>query len=108
MRDDVTKKIDDYILGKKIRLLHYLHFKLYSFAQYFNVAQKSKYTINLDSESDCFMLEIKGSELLSIDERLKMHTMLYKQLKPKDDIKLGMNGQVVLFEQLEDLYGVKC
>lgn len=106
MRDDVTKNFDDYILGKKIRLLHHLNCKLYSLAQYFHIAQKSRYTINLDSESDCFMLEIKGTELLSIDQRLRLHSLLYKRLKPKVSrrVKLGLNGQTLLFEQLEEVW----
>ena len=106
MRDDATKNFDDYILGKKIRLLHHLNCRLYSLAQYFHIAQKSKYTINLDSESDCFMLEIKGTEFMSIDKRLKLHSLLYKQLKPKvkHNVKLGTNGQILLFEQLEEVW----
>lgn len=104
MRDDATIQFNDYILGKKLRLLHHLHSKLYSYAQYLGVAKKNKYTINLDDESDCWMLEIKGTELMSIDARLRMHSVLYKKLKSKVHVKIGVNAQTLLFEQLEELY----
>lgn len=102
MRDGVAD-FKDYILSKKFRLLHYLCERLYSFAEYSNVAQNSEYRVTLDDVTDCFMLEVRGSEMLSVDERLKIHSKLYKRLKPCN-VKLGRNGQQLLFEQLEELY----
>lgn len=51
------------------------------------------------------MLEVRGTELMSFDNRLKIHSALYKKLKPNKNVKLGSNGQVLLFEKLEEMWG---
>lgn len=105
MRDEDDTFFDDYILGKKIRLLHLLCTRLYSFAEFSNTTKSGNYRITFDSEFKVFMLEVKGTELMSFDNRLKIHSALYKKLKPNKNVKLGSNGQVLLFEKLEEMWG---
>ena len=105
MRDeDCDTFFDDYILGKKLRLLHLLCTQLYSFAEFSNATSNRIYRITFDSEFKVFMLEVRGTELMSINNRLKIHSKLYKKLKPRRIVKLGANGQVLLFNQLEELW----
>lgn len=105
MRDeDCDTFFDDYILGKKLRLLHLLCTQLYSFAEFSNVAKDKMYRVTFDSEYKVFMLEVRGTELMSVNHRLKIHSALYKKLKPRKPVKLGTNGQTLFFNKLEELW----
>lgn len=85
-----------YITRKKIKLLYYLYEKLYSFVKYSsNDFRRWRVWKPTKSEKD-FYVEWRGTELFSLDERIKIHTTLYKKLKPKN-VNLGKNGQVLLW-----------
>lgn len=105
MRDEEDHTFHDYILSKKLRLLHFLYERLYSFAEYSNCTHLNIWRKHLgDNEENC-ALELRGTELFSIDLRLKLHSFCYKKLKPRpsESVILGPNGQHYFFKELEDV-----
>lgn len=103
MIEEEDNTFADYILGKKLRLLHLLCERLYSFAEYSRKLDPKIWNIHLQDDEDNCTAEIRGSEMLSIDERLRIHTLCYKALKPKDSVYLGPNGQQYLFMEISDV-----
>ena len=86
---------DDYVLKKKIKLLYFLYTRIYSFT----LCQDYDYDLLMYEKDgiDDGYAELAGTQNMSIDERIKIHSIIYKQLKPKDII-LGANGQQLLCE----------
>ena len=88
----------EYILSKQLRLLHYIYEQLYSFLQY-SKDSIEKFALYEQDEYDSGSAEYLGTQLLSIKDRLRIHSKLYKQLKPSTVILLK-NGQHSIFESL--------
>lgn len=88
---------DNYILKKKLRLLYYLYERLYSYVIYNN--SYDKFVVYDKDENGDGLAEVIGTQNLSIDEKIRIHTDQYRELKPKDII-LGNNSQQLLIEEI--------
>lgn len=89
---------DDYILGKKLRLLHFMHERLYSFVVFCGKGDFDLIVYKQD-EYENGSVELNGTQNWSIDRRIKVHSKLYKLLKPAN-VHYGSNGQQLLIEEV--------
>lgn len=102
MRDDERiSKFKDYVLGKKLRLLHYLYEMLYSFGEYSHTLDNDVWHVCQQDEFGNSTAEIRGTEMLSVDQRIRVHSHYYKKMKPTTP--LGPNGQKYLFGDIKDV-----
>lgn len=84
-------------LDYKYFILHKLYRKLYSLAL-LDEKNRNKWLIYKDIEEGSYTAELKGSEFLDIDLKIKLHYMAYLKLKEKfKDYNTGDNGRVYLF-----------
>lgn len=84
-------------LDYKYFILHKLYRKLYSFAL-LDKENKDRWLVYKDIEEGSYTAELKGSEFLDIDSKIKLHYVAYLKLKERfKDYSIGDNGRVYLF-----------
>lgn len=90
---------DDYLLGKKIRLLYRLYNQIYGFVvMEQNIDIRNNYNIYIDEDTGYCIAELKGTEYISLSQRLNQHKIAYKKLKAQHKkLKFLENGIVSLF-----------
>ena len=95
----IYSMIDDYVNGKKLRLLYYIQEMLYSYIRFRTDVDHHEWRFFEGDGIEVFgMAELKGTELLSVNKRLQMHKYYYRLYKPTDII-VGRNGQQLLMDE---------